>query len=60
MERSGMRWVMSGARAMLDVRCIYLSDLWEEFMTCRIQRESRRLCPGSTANDSDFGLPLAA
>lgn len=60
MERSGMRWVMSGARAMLDMRCIYLSGLWEEFMTFRIQRESRRLYPGSAANDPDFRLPLAA
>ena len=38
MERSGMRWVMSGARAMLDMRCIYLSGLWEEFTAFRIQR----------------------
>ena len=60
MERSGMRWVMSGARAMLDRRCIYLSGLWEEFMSFRIQRESRRLYPGSAANDTDFRLPLAA
>jgi hypothetical protein len=60
MERSGMRWVLSGARAMLDMRCIYLSGLWEEFMTFRIQRESQRLYPGSAANDPDFGLPLAA
>lgn len=60
MERSGMRWVMSGARAMLDMRCIYLSGLWEEFMSFRIQRESRRLYPGSAANDTDFRLPLAA
>jgi hypothetical protein len=60
MERSGMRWVMSGARAMLDVRCIHLSGLWEEFMTFRIQRESRRLYPGSAANDPDFSQPLAA
>ena len=60
MERSGMRWVMSGARAMLDMRCIYLSGLWEEFMTFRIQRESQRLYPGSAANDPDLRLPLAA
>ena len=60
MERSGMRWVMSGARAMLDMRCIYLSDLWEEFTAFRIQRESRRLYPGSAANDPDFSQPLAA
>jgi len=60
MERSGMRWVMSGARAMLDVRCVYLSGLWEEFMTFRIQRESQRLYPGSAANDPDFSQSLAA
>jgi hypothetical protein len=60
MERSGMRWAMPGARAMLDLRCLYLSDLWEEFMTFRIQHESRRLYPGSAANDPDFRQPLAA
>jgi hypothetical protein len=60
MERSGMRWVMSGARAMLDMRCIYLSNLWEQFTAFRIQRESRRLYPGSASNDADFSQPLAA
>jgi hypothetical protein len=60
MERSGMRWVISGARAMLDMRCVYLSNLWEEFTAFRIQRESRRLYPGSAANDADFSQPLAA
>ena len=55
-----MRWVMPGARAMLDMRCVYLSDLWEEFTTFRIQRESRRLYPGYAANDADFSQPLAA
>ncbi len=60
MERSGMRWIMSGARAMLDMRCIYLSGLWEEFTAFRIQRESRRLYSGYAANDPDFSTPLAA
>jgi hypothetical protein len=60
LERSGMRWVMSGARAMLDLRCIHLSNLWEELITFRIQRESQRLYPGSAANDADFSQPLAA
>jgi hypothetical protein len=60
MERSGMRWVLSGARAMLDMRCIHLSGLWEEFTAFRIQRESQRLYPGSAANDPDFSQPLAA
>ena len=60
MERSGMRWVMSGARAMLGMRCIYLSDLWEEFIDFRIQRESRRLYPTYAANDPVFSPVLAA
>jgi len=55
-----MRWVMSGPRAMLEMQCIYLSGLWEEVMAFRIQSESRRLYPGSAANDPDFSLPLAA
>jgi hypothetical protein len=60
MERSGMRWILAGARAMLDMRCIYLSGLWEEFSAFRIQRESRRLYSGYAANDPDFSTPLAA
>jgi hypothetical protein len=60
MERSGMRWVMSGACAMLHMRSIHLSGLWEEFTDFRMQRESRRLCPGYAANDPDFSQPLAA
>jgi len=60
MERSGMRWILSGARAMLDMRCVYLSGLWDEFIEFRIQRESQRLYPGYAANDADFSLPLVA
>ena len=60
MEGSGMRWVMSGARAMLEMRCAYLSGLWEEFIAFRIQRDSQRLYPGSAANDPDFSQPMAA
>jgi hypothetical protein len=59
MERSGMRWIMPGARAMLDMRCIYLSDLWEEFREFRIQAESQRLYPGLAANDPDFSSLVA-
>jgi len=51
---------MSGARAKLDMRCLYLSGLWEEFTAFRIQRESRSLASGNAANDSDFSTPLAA
>ena len=55
-----MREVLSGARAMLDLRCVHLSGLWEDFTAFRIQREYRRLYPGYAANDADFSPPLYA
>lgn len=51
MERSGMRWVMGGAHAMLELRCIKLSGLWDEFNAFRIKQECERLYPGHAAND---------
>ncbi len=51
MERSGMRWVLDGAHAMLGIRCIKLSGAWDEFTRFRIQQESERLYPGYAAND---------
>jgi hypothetical protein len=51
MERSGMRWVMDGAHAMLELRCIKLSGLWDEFNEFRIKQECERLYPGHAAND---------
>jgi len=60
MERSGMRWVLNGAQAMLGLRSIHLSGLWEEFTQFRIQRECQRLYPYSAANEDHFSLPIAA
>ena len=51
MEQSGMRWVMDGAHAMLGLRCIKLSGLWDEFTEFRVNRECERLYPGHAAND---------
>jgi hypothetical protein len=45
MERAGMHWVIEGAQAMLDVRSVYISGLWEEYQDYRIDREIRRLYP---------------
>ena len=55
MERSGMRWILDGAHAMLGLRCIHLSADWDEFMRFRIQRECERLYPGHSANDDTYG-----
>jgi hypothetical protein len=60
MERSGMRWVFEGAHAMLGLRSISLSGLWDEFMTVRIAQESQRLYPHRAANDADMNFPCAA
>jgi len=38
MERTGMRWVMSGAEAMLNLRCIALNGDWEAFMSFHIDK----------------------
>jgi len=36
MERSGMRWALEGAQAMLDVRAVHQSSYWEAFHQQRI------------------------
>jgi len=55
MEQSGMRWTMKGAHAMLGLRSIQLSGLWDEFMQWRIGQETRRLYPSAEpANDQRF------
>jgi hypothetical protein len=43
LERTGMTWTVPGAQAMLDLRCIYLTDQWESFMTFRIAHEIKHL-----------------
>lgn len=35
MKQSGMRWSRSGAQAMLALRCLLLSDRWDELATLR-------------------------
>jgi hypothetical protein len=45
MERAEMHWTVPGAQAMLDVRSIYVSDMWEEYQTYRIDSETHTLYP---------------
>jgi len=45
LERTGMNWTIPGAQAMLDLRCIYLTEQWEQFNVFRIARETQRLYP---------------
>jgi hypothetical protein len=45
MERAGMHWTVPGAQAMLDVRSIYVSGLWDGYQQYWIQYETERLYP---------------
>jgi len=45
MERSGMRWRLLGAKAMLNVRAVHQSDYCTEFHTHRRQTEQATLHP---------------
>ena len=45
MERTGMRWCIPGAQAMLSLRAVYLNDDWDAFQNHRIKEERRRLYP---------------
>jgi hypothetical protein len=56
MERAGMHWTIAGAQAMLDVRSIYVSDLWDEYQQYRIQVETQRLYPHRSLVESGFAM----
>ena len=45
MERTGMRWRVPSAQAMLHLRAVHASDKWEAFQRFRMDAESRRLYP---------------
>lgn len=60
MERSGMRWVLNGADAMLGLRCVHISGLWKQFIEFHIARQCQRLYPHGAANDDAWVVPIAA
>lgn len=43
MERSGMRWKIEGATAVLKLRAFYLNDQWDQLVEHRIQTEQNTL-----------------
>jgi hypothetical protein len=45
MEQGGMRWTLTGAEAMLNVRSICASSEWEEFGSWRQAEEASRVHP---------------
>jgi hypothetical protein len=43
MERTGMRWLPSGAQAMLDLRATYINGEWDALWNFHITQEEERL-----------------
>jgi hypothetical protein len=43
LERTGMRWLPSGAQAMLDLRATYLNGDWDAFWNFHVLQEDQRL-----------------
>lgn len=43
MERSGMRWTLTMAEAMLQLRAVYLSDHFEEYWSYHVDQDQKRL-----------------
>ena len=54
MECSGMRWVMDGAKSMLNLRCIHLNGDWDRFVNFYIKNEQNNIYPIGAANDELF------
>lgn len=45
MERSGMRWTLDGAEAMLRLRAIHLSGDFDDYWQFHVQQDQQRLYP---------------
>jgi len=56
MERAGMHWTIPGAQAMLDVRSVHVSGLWEEYQQHRIAGETEKLYPHRVVAEQDFAI----
>ena len=59
MERTGMRWKVPGAQAMLQLRVIRTHGDWGVFQEYRIKQETLRLYPHANATEN-IPWPIAA
>ncbi len=58
MERSGMRWTLHGAEAMLNVRAVHISSYWKEFHAQRMALDQERLYPYRRQIMKDLATPI--
>lgn len=49
MERTGMRWTVTGAQPMLHLRAIHINGQWDKYMNYHIEAEQSRLYRKSAA-----------
>ena len=49
LERTGLRWKIPGAQALLDLRTIHTNGDWESYQSFRIPQETTRLYPHNAA-----------
>jgi hypothetical protein len=56
MERAGMHWTPPGAQAMLDLRSLHVSGLWDCYQSYRIAQETQRLYPYRDIIEANFSL----
>lgn len=49
MERTGMRWTVPGAQAMLHLRALHINGSWEKYLNYHIEAEQARLYRRSAA-----------
>jgi hypothetical protein len=56
MARADMHWTIAGAQAMLDVRSMYVSGLWDEYPEYRIELETEGLYPHRSLVEQSFAM----
>jgi hypothetical protein len=56
LERAGMHWTVVGAQAMLDVRSIHVSGLWDQYQQYRIERATEVLYPHRALVEGHFAM----
>jgi len=58
LERTGMNWSVPGAKAMLELRCVYLSGDWDTFVEAYIASETAMLHPHRKLLDTLHWSPV--
>jgi hypothetical protein len=56
MERAGMHWTVPGAQAMLDVRSVYVSGMWDNYQKYRAAHETEKSYPHRSLVEQTFTM----